>query len=54
MTCRGICERFKSDKKRYENGIKRCSACEVYLNYEGIQCPCCNTVLRPKRKAKYR
>ncbi len=54
MTCRGICERFRSDKKRYDDGIKRCTACEVYLNYEGTQCPCCKTILRPKRKAKYR
>jgi len=31
MTCRGICERYRYDKKRYENGIKRCTSCEVYL-----------------------
>jgi len=51
---REICERYRSDKKRYENGIKRCTACEAYLDYQGTQCPCCNTQLRPKRKAKYR
>jgi len=54
LSCRGICERYRSDKKRYDDGIKRCAACEAYLNYEGTQCPCCGTQLRPKRKAKYR
>jgi len=30
------------------------AACEAYLDYQGRQCPCYNTQLRPKRKAKYR
>ncbi|WP_299293633.1 hypothetical protein [Nitrosopumilus sp.] len=53
MTCRGICERYKSEKKRYDPGTKRCTACNIYILYEGIICPCCGTQLRAKRKSKF-
>ncbi|MHA7646661.1 hypothetical protein [Nitrosopumilus sp. S4] len=52
MTCRGICERYRSENKRYGPGIKRCTSCDAYLEFEGGQCPCCRTQLRVKRKSK--
>jgi len=52
MACRGICERYRSESQRYNQGIKRCTSCETFLEYEGIQCPCCRTQLRSKRKSK--
>lgn len=52
MTCRGICERHRAVKKRYTDNAKRCTSCNVYVFYDGIKCPCCNTQLRAKRKSK--
>ena len=54
MTCRGICERYRAEKKRYMDTAKRCTSCNIFLLYTGTQCPCCGTQLRAKRKAKYR
>jgi len=52
MTCRGICERYRAEKSRYQLGIKRCTSCDVFLQCQEISCPCCGTQLRSKRKAK--
>lgn len=30
----------------YGNGGKRCSICEIYLDYDGAFCPCCGMHLR--------
>ncbi len=54
MTCRGICERYRAEKSRYQIGIKRCTSCDVYLQCQDISCPCCGTQLRSKRKSKLR
>lgn len=54
LICRGICERYRSDKKRYLLGIKRCTSCDAYLLTQESQCPCCGTALRTKRKSKKR
>ena len=53
LACRGICERYRSENKRYGQGVKRCTCCDAYLEYGGIQCPCCRTHLRVKRKSKW-
>lgn len=52
MTCRGICERLRMDKKRYGLGIKRCTCCDVYIMYSDSFCLCCGRKLRSKRKSK--
>ena len=52
LVCRGICERYRSDKKRYVQGTKRCTSCDVYLLTQSLLCPCCNIALRAKRKSK--
>jgi rRNA maturation endonuclease Nob1 len=54
MTCRGICERLRIDKKRYGIGVKRCTACDVYILYSESFCLCCGRKLRSKRKSKIR
>lgn len=42
----------RTNKSFYQQGSKRCSCCMVYLNWNGIRCPCCNATLRihPKRR----
>jgi len=55
MACKGICPRFKAKKPfgangRYENGQKRCSICNLFINWDGKYCPCCGYVLRTKPK----
>lgn len=63
MTCKGICDRHKASKpsgiSRYVAGQKRCNICDIYLEYDGFFCPCCNLKLRTssrnaKHKEKYR
>ena len=54
--CRGKCVKYRAiqrtSKSFYQQGSKRCSCCMVYLNWNGIRCPCCNAILRihPKRR----
>ena len=60
--CRGACEQYKAQKPyeigRYAAGQKRCNYCEVFVNWDGLCCPCCNRQLRclprsRKGKEKY-
>lgn len=61
MHCREICIKygaknlFLKEAGRYESGQKRCTSCEVYINWDGIHCPCCGHFLRTKpRNARSR
>ncbi|WP_420544465.1 hypothetical protein [Nitrosopumilus sp.] len=48
--CKGVCDRYKATKtqggSRYANGQKRCQSCELFINWEGLWCPCCGHRLR--------
>lgn len=50
MTCRGICSKYRATKKvgeaRYQSGQKRCSACGIFIQWDGSNCPCCGMILR--------
>jgi hypothetical protein len=50
MNCRGICIRYKANRPRsgmrYISGQKRCQRCEIYIVWDGLQCPCCGYHLR--------
>jgi len=53
MTCKGICVKYKVEKPRshsgrYETGQKRCTTCEIFVKWDGNNCPCCNFTLRTK------
>lgn len=54
MTCAGICDRYKAQRplggERYAAGQKRCSRCAIFVNWEGMRCPCCGTVLRGRSR----
>ena len=55
MTCKGICSRYKAKRTvgkigHYELGHKRCSKCQIFLDWDGIFCPCCNVILRTRPK----
>ena len=60
MTCNEICLKFKAVKStkkntRYALGQKRCNACGVFMEWEGITCPCCGSKLRTRpRGSRYR
>jgi len=59
MTCKGICVRHKAQKPigfgRYASGQKRCQICEIFINWEGLWCPCCGYRLRTRpRNLKYK
>jgi len=56
MVCKGMCVRHKAGKpfginSRYDLGQKRCSTCEIYINWDGKYCTCCSSALRTKPKA---
>lgn len=50
MSCNDTCQNHKVKKPkqggRYEAGQKRCNSCNVFIEYDGLFCPCCNTRLR--------
>jgi hypothetical protein len=55
MVCKGVCHRYKAkwttQTQRYENGQKRCNVCEIFVNWEGIFCPCCKMLLRTRPRS---
>ncbi len=50
MMCKGICSRHKvirpSTGQRYLIGQKRCQVCQIFIDWQGIFCPCCGYKLR--------
>ncbi|WP_316505770.1 hypothetical protein [Nitrosopumilus sp.] len=57
--CKDICARYRASKTqggpRYANGQKRCQICELFINWEGLWCPCCGYGLIPMpRNKKYK
>ena len=60
MACKGICTRYKAQKPswewgRYASGQRRCQICELFIEWDGLWCPCCGYRLRSKpRNSKYK
>ncbi len=59
MVCKGTCNQYKARWKRqqlrYASGQKRCNVCELFVNWEGHNCPCCGMKLRTRSKiSRYR
>lgn len=59
MPCNNQCQKYKAERprsgSRYRNGQKRCQVCDIYLNWDGLHCPCCNYRLRSKpRNIKFK
>jgi len=55
MSCNGVCSRYKVTKpygSRYLAGQKRCRVCSIFLNWDGLLCPCCNFKLRVNPRYK--
>ena len=56
MPCKGTCHKFHHNIMRkggiYANGNKRCQVCEIFINYNGLRCPCCRYRLRTKPRNK--
>jgi hypothetical protein len=48
--CTEKCKNYKAQKPprigRYAAGQKRCQFCEVFIQWEDLYCPCCNSKLR--------
>lgn len=60
LTCKGVCDRYKAKKPagkegRYASGQMRCQVCEIFIQWEGLWCPCCSYRLRgTPRNKKYK
>jgi hypothetical protein len=40
---------------RYANGQKRCQICDIFMEWDGLWCPCCGYRLRTRpRSLKYK
>ena len=52
MSCRNICIELKAKKSfrtsYYEDGLRRCTECEIFMRWNGMRCPCCGAALRIK------
>ena len=53
MHCNGSCKKYNTSGNsleggRYEQGQKRCHTCEIFIEWEGLWCPCCGRLLRTK------
>ncbi len=61
MVCNQTCLKYKA---KLENGVggvhyalghKRCQVCSLFINWDGLWCPCCGNRLRTKpRNKKYK
>ena len=61
LHCREICSTYRvkksssKDTGRYGAGQRRCTSCEIYIDWAGKHCPCCGHFLRNKpRNSKAR
>lgn len=59
IMCKNKCEPYRAKRQkmgRYNRGQKRCSRCDIFIEWDGVRCPCCNGVLRvsPTGMTKYR
>jgi len=59
MACKGTCKNIQAFKitgeSRYGIGQKRCQVCEIFIQYDGLYCPCCGYRLRQKpRNSNYK
>ena len=56
MVCKGICSRHKAMRPsagmRYLKGQKRCQGCQIFINWQGFFCPCCECRLRNRPRNK--
>ncbi|MCV0367246.1 MAG: hypothetical protein K5798_08315 [Nitrosopumilus sp.] len=56
VNCSEKCKLFKAIKPkqigRYASGQKRCNNCEIFIQWDGLMCPCCNKQLRCMPRSK--
>ncbi len=55
MVCKGVCHQYKAKwyvlEYRYASGQKRCNVCELFVNWDGSNCPCCGMLLRARPRS---
>jgi len=47
MVCKNLCLQYKAGNK-YKKGVRRCTACQEFIKWDGLWCPCCGMHLRDK------
>lgn len=50
---RGVYKKYKGESA-YTKGFKRCSICDIIIDYEGLYCPCCSVRLSSRPRGKGR
>ena len=57
MACKGNCSKHEYEGSpcgMYKGLVKKCQVCDLFINWEGLRCPCCNYLLRLKPRNKNR
>ena len=57
FVCKGICTKHKTVKiggSWYGGNNKRCQACDIFISWDGLFCPCCGGRVRSKARNKKR
>lgn len=53
MNCKNKCQQYKKPKRRYDTFNSRyCYFCDIFMEFDGFRCPCCNGLLKVKPKNK--
>ena len=42
MNSKGICIHHKTVSNNYTNVQKRCQVCDLFVQWNGLRCPCCD------------
>ena len=52
--CKGTCQRHRAPKgkRTYLGGGSRCTLCALFVEWEGVYCPCCGQKLRHKIRSR--
>ncbi len=50
--CNNKCAPYRARTKSYNNEYARCFTCAMFMDVDGIRCPCCKAPLRRHSRNK--
>lgn len=59
MPCKGVCDRYRARKRdrvtksMYQDGVVRCSTCDIFMRWTEKRCPCCAYQVKRKPLAAH-
>lgn len=55
INCVKDCISFKAPRvsgNKYDAGHKKCTICDIWIKFDGVNCPCCSSLLRTRINVK--